>query len=269
MDRVGNQGLCALMCLMCLKKLCYRMKYLGTILLLVMVIIASQAFVLFHGRGKDGRATDKEEMTGHSFVLSFQPIFKGKKISLNESAQKSAPSITMMRFYLSSFAFVKKGAGVFEEKNSYHLLDLEDESTLELKFGGLENLDFDQIRFKLGIDSLTHISGAMGGDLDPTKGMFWTWQSGYVNFKLEGAFEKCPTRNHAFQFHLGGYLAPFQSVQEVQISVPKGEKAQLQLDLTPFFEQVDWAKKYSIMSPSKEAVALSKVLANSFSVHVE
>jgi hypothetical protein len=175
----------------------------------------------------------------------------------------------MMRFYLSNFVFLKNGVVVLEEKNSFHLIDLEDENTLDLKFSGLEGRDFDGLQFNLGIDSLTHISGAMGGDLDPTKGMFWTWQSGYINFKLEGTFKQCPTRNHEFQFHLGGYLAPFQSAQSVQLKVPNRENLVLQLDLTPFFEQVDWAKKYSIMSPCKEAMEASGILANSFSFHGE
>ncbi|MBC7775348.1 MAG: hypothetical protein H7246_07915 [Phycisphaerae bacterium] len=202
-------------------------------------------------------------------TIHFQPIFKGKKITLNEPSEKDIPSLQVMRFYLSNFVFLKNGAVAFEEKNSYHLLDLEDENTLVLKFDAAQNLDFDHLKFNLGIDSLIHISGAMGGDLDPTKGMFWTWQSGYVNFKLEGVFEKCPSRNHEFQFHLGGYLTPFQSVQRVSLSAPKGGNLQLQLDLTPFFDQIDWAKQYSIMSPSKEAVTLSKILANSFSVHAK
>jgi hypothetical protein len=201
--------------------------------------------------------------------LPFRAVFQGKEIKLGTPLKhKKNEELTLqtLRFYLSHFIFLKNGKPVFEEKDSYHLLDLEAENSLLLAFKGSENLDFDQIQFKLGIDSLTHISGAMGGDLDPTKGMFWTWQSGYVNVKVEGVFEKCPTRNHEFQFHLGGYLAPLQTVQSVRLNAPKSKKLQLQLDLTPFFEKVDWAKKYSIMSPSKEAVILSKVLADSFSI---
>ena len=244
------------------------MKYIRTISLLAIAIIVSQAFVNFQERLNQG-CTDKKEWSSNALGIHFQPVFQGKKIDLNAAAPKGAPSISMLRLYLSNFTFLKNGSIVFEERNSYHLLDLEDENTLELKFAGLENLDFDLLQFNLGIDSLTHVSGAMGGDLDPTKGMFWTWQSGYVNFKLEGTYVKCPTRNHEFQFHLGGYLAPFQSVQSVQLKVSKGEKLLLQLDVSPFFEQVDWVKKYSIMSPGKEAVAASRVLANSFSIHAE
>lgn len=205
-------------------------------------------------------------------TIRFQSIFNGQQISLEEPIKDTlgdSLSLHTLKFYLSNFVFLKKGAVVMQEKNRYHLLDLEDENTLNLKFTGISKMDFDQVQFNLGIDSLTHTSGAMNGDLDPTKGMFWTWQSGYINLKLEGFFEKCPTQNHRFEFHLGGYLAPHQTVQTVRLKVPNGNNFQLQLDLTAFFKQVDWEKKHHVMSPCKEAVAASKTLANSFSIHAK
>ena len=62
------------------------------------------------------------------------------------------------------------------------------------------NIPFSKLKFQLGIDSLTNVSGAMGGDLDPTKGMYWTWQSGYINMKIEGKSNSCKTRKNQFQF---------------------------------------------------------------------
>lgn len=238
------------------------------LLLLVGVCLGAQAFMQRPECAGNSKA-------GVERIFNFKAVYKGEMIGLDaeeagsRKPKSEAPRLHMLRLYLSHFVFLENGAPVFEAKNSYHLLDLADENSLKLKFEGLGDLDFDQVVFNLGIDSLTHVAGVMGGDLDPTKGMFWTWQSGYVNFKVEGAYGKCPTQNHAFQFHLGGWQAPFQSVQTVRLSVPKSEKLCLQLDLTPFFEKTDWVKKYSIMSPCKEAVAASKILANSFSIYGE
>ncbi len=247
-------------------------------LLLFVMFFGTQAFMLWSAHFPAIRKN-----SGEIRLVHVQPMFLGKKVVLEEPLRNrggDALTLHTLRFYLSNFVFVQSDSVVFEEKNSWHLLDLEDGNSLTLQFQVPENTVFDELKFDLGIDSLTHVSGAMGGDLDPTKGMFWTWQSGYVNVKLEGTFEKCPTRNHEFQFHLGGYLAPFQSVQAVRLNLPRDlstfhpeslreTNLGIQLDLTPFFEQVDWAKKYSIMSPCKEAVAASKILANSFSVHAE
>ena len=107
----------------------------------------------------------------------------------------------------------------------------------------------------------------MGGDLDPTLGMFWTWQSGYINTKIEGFCSRSPTRNHEFQLHLGGYLNPFQSIQKVVLPVLSVEnRLNLELNLALLFEKINWAQKPNIMLPCMDAVHLSKVLSQSFKV---
>ncbi len=212
-----------------------------------------------------------------SFSLHFQPVFQQKNVILDApllTVAGDSLALHTLRLYLCNFVFLKKGAAVWAEKNSHHLLDLEDTSTLDLRFGLPAGMGFDEVKFDLGVDSLTNASGALGGDLDPTKGMYWTWQSGYINVKIEGFFERCPTRDGEFQFHLGGFLPPFQSVQTVAVKVGSIQNAsdlkfQLDFDLAPFIEKVDWAKRHSIMSPSAEAVRLSEVLAQSFSIHAK
>ncbi|MFN0014373.1 MAG: MbnP family protein [Saprospiraceae bacterium] len=220
--------------------------------------------------------------SGQSLSLSVRPVFRGEKIALGEQVTLSSGDTIVLhtvRFYLGNFVFWKNGQVVFEEKNHYHLLDPEDETTLDLRFAVPENLPFDTVQFDLGVDSLTTVSGVMGGDLDPTKGMFWTWQSGYIQVKLEGDYKSRgdvkPAHSSTFQLHLGGYLPPFQTVQAIKIgrflqpqhlvSQPSGRW--LSFDLAPFFEAVDWAKKRSIMSPGGEAVRLSGVLSTSFLFH--
>ena len=59
-----------------------------------------------------------------------------------------------------------------------------------------------------------------------------------------------------------------RAVQAVKVGSVQNA-SDLQLDLAPFFEKIDWAKRHSIMSPSVEAVRLSEVLAKSFSIHAK
>lgn len=206
------------------------------------------------------------------FLIQFQPVFFGENIALEQPIRApdgDSISLHTLRFYLSNVIFLKKGVVVFAEKNSHHLLDVEYEKSLLLPFDFPQKLDFDSLQFELGVDSTTTVSGAMGDDLDPTHGMFWVWQSGYINFKIEGFSRKSSARQGTFQFHLGGYLPPFQTLQTVRLPVFSNEKAVLQLDLTPFFEKIDWAKNSGIMSPCREAVDFSKILAKSFSIHAD
>ena len=205
-------------------------------------------------------------------VVSFNlaPSFKSEKITLDKSLHPpDALTLHQLRFYLGHFTFYQNNTAILEDKN-YHLFDLEEASTMHLTFNLPENVAFDSLTFNLGVDSLTTASGAMGGDLDPTKGMFWTWQSGYINFKMEGFSKKCPARNGEFQFHLGGYLPPYASVQQVGLKTGSySDNLLLRLDLGPFFEQVDWANKHNVMSPGAEAVRLSGILAKSFAIHAQ
>lgn len=202
--------------------------------------------------------------------IHIQPVFYGEKIVLEHpfiDPAGNSLNISLLKCYLGNFAFWKNGKIVFSEK-SYHLIDLEDEHSLQLSFNFSGKTAFDSLRFDLGVDSLTTMAGAMGGDLDPTKGMFWTWQSGYVNFKTEGVSSQSSARNGGFEFHLGGFLPPFQTARHIKVgAIPNPDEARLDFDLTPFFQKIEWQKNPNIMSPGAEAVRLMDILATSFSWH--
>lgn len=125
-------------------------------------------------------------------------------------------------------------------------------------------VQYDQIRFNLGIDSITNTVGLLGGDLDPVKGMYGTWQSGYINIKIEGSSLKCKTRKNEFQFHLGGYLATYNPLQEITLAVQSEKNITVNIDLSRFFEAIDLSRQNHIMSPGKEAMTLSEAAAKMF-----
>lgn len=190
-------------------------------------------------------------------VLSQQPIRLNKWLRLGET---DSVQITKLRFYISRINYYQSGR-VIKQDSLAHLMDLENENGLSLFLPEETEL----IYFTLGIDSIINVSGAMGGDLDPTKGMYWAWQSGYINFKMEGKCSRASTADKSFQYHLGGYLPPFQSAQQIQLVVPKADTI-IYLDLTGLFSNSDFASSPVIMSPGKNAVVASKILANSFKV---
>jgi hypothetical protein len=170
--------------------------------------------------------------------------------------------INNFRLYISSIELMKNGKRVFKEKNSFHLIQPFDslKNSFNIKFKG----KFDEVRFYLGIDSLTNISGALGGDLDPMLGMYWTWQSGYINFKLEGTSMLSPARLGEFQFHLGGYSAPHNSLQQIMLPVKSVALINIYFNLQKFLSAIDLASIHHIMSPSAESVNISKLAAACF-----
>ena len=99
--------------------------------------------------------------------------------------------------------------------------------------------------------------------MDPTNGMYWTWQSGYINLKLEGTSSACPARNHFFQYHLGGYQFPNNALQTIQLDF-SDHKYQLFLPLDNFFQSANLMDKYEVMRPCEEAVHLSVLTGSLF-----
>lgn len=200
----------------------------------------------------------------------FNPMFVGNKLELNKQYfivnSTNSIQIETLKFYISNMEFYNTEQLVFKEKNSFHLIDAEDSTTFNLMINLEPNINFNQIKFNIGIDSITNYGGAMGGDLDPTKGMYWTWQNGYINFKIEGKSNLSIAKSNDFLFHLGGYQNAFSTLQTIQLPVQNSQVIPINMAIDKWINEIDLAKQNHIMSPSKEAVILSNKLSTIFSV---
>jgi hypothetical protein len=197
---------------------------------------------------------------GQAQPVNFEFVFGSKSLQLDSSyaVNETQVSIETVRFYVSGLAFYKGDSLVWKESDSYHLIDASKAESLSIT---TPEFAADKMVFILGTDSITNVSGAMGGDLDPSKGMYWAWNSGYINFKLEGASPICDTRNNAFQFHLGGYSGANATVQSVELELTSSA---ILVDVKAFLEGIDLAQNNKIMSPGLEAVQLAEKAATIF-----
>jgi len=200
-----------------------------------------------------------------SIHLRFENYYKGGQLILDSVYRSSGDSIIFetLRYYISSVSFYNKGNLVFAEPNSYHLIDIEDATSSKITLE-LPDANFDHLQFNLGVDSLTNVSGAQDGDLDPAKGMYWAWQTGYINFKLEGYSSHCNTSKHAFQFHLGGYRFPI--TQKISLPANNREDITAILSIDNILKQTDLSTQNIIMIPCQAAVDVSKIIAGSFQI---
>lgn len=205
-----------------------------------------------------------------SAQLSFKvvPFFNAQNYyePTKQVSKSNDIQIQSLRFYLSAIKLLQHNKVIWAEKNSYHLMDLERMESFKLPLHSPKNIDFDAVELLLGIDSITNVSGSMDGDLDPTKGMYWAWQSGYINFKIEGKCAKSAAKDKSFELHLGGYLSPFLSAQKIRFAVKNKKEIVLKMDLDQFLSTIDFAKTHHIMSPSAAAVLLSGQAAQMFSI---
>lgn len=216
-----------------------------------LILIATLAFIFSQASAKDG------------VTVRFVPSFHGVPVELENVFYKlsatDSVSFSVFKCYVSNVTFYKDDKQVYAENNSYHLVNAEVPPSMSWQLPVKDGYNY--ISFNLGVDSTTNVSGAMGGDLDPSKGMYWTWQSGYINFKLEGRSNLCATRKNEFQLHLGGYSGLHKAVQKVRLRVAPASEIVIVLPLDKFLESVDLRKQNSIMIPGAEAVSVAGTAA--------
>lgn len=207
--------------------------------------------------------------------ITIEPEFFGQTLVLGNRLYHTPKGdslyLDLLRFYISSVQ-LQGTKGVYKEPNSYHLIDIEENDSPKILLKNVPLGQYTQLRFLIGTDSLTNVAGAMGGDLDPTKGMYWAWNTGYINAKIEGRSASCNTRRQAFEFHIGGYKSPHQTVREVVLPLKNivlrensPAKIPVQLNLGTFFSHIQLALTNSIMIPSAQAALLADYFQETFS----
>ncbi len=197
--------------------------------------------------------------------LRFIPIWGDHALALGAAQRmldNSEVRIERLRFYVGLSAAVHLGE-VYRLPYEYHLFDMEDSTTWTVTFpSGADH-------FLLGVDSLTNMAGVLGGDLDPTKGMYWAWNSGYINLKVEGTCSSSPYPKHEFELHLGGYALSNATVQRIELKTSNAHVFEVHVDVQAFLQHVDIASRCNVMSPGPEAVRLSRAAATMFVVHAQ
>jgi hypothetical protein len=157
-----------------------------------------------------------------NFILKLMPVFNGKPLELRDKEyitdQNDTISIHLFKFYLSNLNLEASTKLNYPKRRNSYLIDVEDTITLTLKINEIPTSYYNGINFLIGVDSLTNISGALDGDLDPIKGMYWAWNTGYISAKLEGTFKNKNSSKNKFEFHIGGYQQPYTSSRAVSIS---------------------------------------------------
>lgn len=215
-------------------------------------------FLLWFIVGTNTNAQNKKDI-----VLHFNATYGDNKVVLNESITENDLFIRVLKFYISNVTLSNNDKHVYEEKLSYHLIDFSIENDVKVTLENAFKKSFNTLSFNLGIDSLTNASGVHGGDLDPTKGMYWSWQSGYINFKFEG--EKINNGiSTPFQYHLGGYKGPYNSIAKVKLDVDYKSEIEIKFNVSLFLKLLNKVETQKIMSPSLSSVKCMQYVAKCF-----
>lgn len=183
------------------------------------------------------------------------PLTYGKPLLLDNG---DTVSIDVLRFYLSELQWTDTARPSNPSPTlRAHLYDSYASAsfTLQMPIGTEGRNCFTGL---FGIDNTIQAAGAQGGVLDPSRGMYWTWHSGYIQLKIEGRSSRCTTPDKKFQYHLGGFRTPFSCAKSFRTCVVSDT---LFIPLDRFINDLPYAARANIMSPCAEAVQLCKQFA--------
>jgi hypothetical protein len=179
-----------------------------------------------------------------------QPIELGKEYAIREGYI----SFYAVKFYVSDFRTLTEKGKVIKGLPRV-LVNLEDSSSQSI--GEIDSAAV-RLDFLLGTDSLSNVSGILEGALDPINGMYWAWNSGYINIKTEGIYTDSMEKEIPFEFHLGGYLAPNATARFLSFDVnPQRGIPQLVIHMDDWLTYAFEKGIYSLMIPGKISAELA------------
>ena len=139
--------------------------------------------------------------------------------------------------------------------NAIHLIDAADPETWQWQDHATA--------LQVGIRAEIQTAGVFTGALDPINGMYWAWNTGFISVKCVGEFNNLKTgQTQSFEFHLGGYQAPFACI----MAIP-GSGTILNCDLQTWFGHILETPPlgWKIMQPSKASLMLFELFTSSLS----
>ena len=178
--------------------------------------------------------------------------------------------VNKFRYYISNVLMVDEKGKQKRVNNFHHLVDEADSVSKKFYFNSVNLGKIVFIEFTIGVDSLRNFSGVQTDDLDPMKGMFWTWNNGYIFAKLEGQSDSSTASSNYFTYHIGGYKNQFNATRKIVLPIKKlSKEIIIQVDILKWFNAVHSISIQQIPichQPGKLAMQLADNYATMFAV---
>lgn len=127
-------------------------------------------------------------------------------------------TVSKYKYYISNIILTNTDGKKYYEPESYHLIDQSNAGSLVFVMHGVPTGHYNSMSFIIGVDSLRNCSGAQTGDLDPVKGMFWDWTSGYIMAWLEGTSPKSTATNNGIVYQTVGFTGQYNVIKTISPS---------------------------------------------------
>lgn len=218
--------------------------------------------------------------TTNEVHFQFENYFGDLELLMNAgeytTAQNEKVTITTFNYWITNIKLVKNDGSEFIENESYRLLRGDQHGTLHFHLKDVPAGTYTAVKFMIGVDLERNTSGAQTGALDPgtNPDMFWTWNTGYIQAKLEGTSPQSTAPNHTFEYHIGGVAAGMETPRSVTLGFPQtlevGAKAGsliIKADIAKWFPTPKTiAEVSSVTMPGQAAVKIADNYAKMFSL---
>ncbi len=168
--------------------------------------------------------TGKERLTTHTQTihLHFKNMAGDSTLQTGVSYTNAFGepfTIRAFKYYISNIQLQYADSSIYKASIAPHLVNETDSITKQLSFTAPEGT-ITSIRFLLGVDSVINTTGVQTGDLDPAKGMYWIWNTGYIMAKLEGTSAVAKTPGRQFTYDIGGYKSGENAGRQITLTIP-------------------------------------------------
>jgi len=173
-------------------------------------------------------------------ILQFDNVAGNKDLVLNSvdytNASGESFNVSQLQYFVSNMKFLCPNGKQFtvNQEDSYFLIQEHEPATQTLKLK-VPAGEYNKLTFLVGVDSLRNTMpiDKRKGVLDPSNsmdnGMYWSWNSGYIFFKMEGtsnAAPEDPTGNRRFRYHIGGFggysARTINNIKAITLDLSKG-----------------------------------------------
>lgn len=251
--------------------------------LIILSALTTFAIVSCHQEDMDDySATDK-----NSLSIEFDNRIGDQKLVLGTTTAKNSSgedfTVTTLNYFVSNIALKNDKGETVKFPNDYFLIRQSDSKSLIATLKDVPAGNYTELSYTIGVDSLKSISDVSQrtGVLDPASfgndNMYWSWNSGYIFFKMEGTSTAIPANAmgmKSYQFHIGGFGGRTSVTPNNlrTLTLPLSENAKVRKDIAPMIHvvsdvtkvfsavnQISLAKTYMVHAP-----AAGKVVAENY-----
>jgi len=196
-------------------------------------------FLNFFGCKKDQSSQTVSSSTG-SLTFNIYHVFGNAPLQFSTNYVTAANDTIRIQsqfaYYFSNIKLTKTDNTTFSPGNFFlvsYTLNSQNPDSTTITINNVPQGDYKTLSFVIGVDSVHNHTVGQTGALDPSLGMCWFWNTGYIFYRLEGNFS---SSNTSFSIDLGGDANLMSYDLPATFSLADSKAINLKMDIQKMFQ---------------------------------